>query len=72
MFERLLCAVLGHRFVVERQLNPRARKVGCTRCQRKWAMHDPTRTFEPWDLEFEALYAPGGLLSESAAQGDKT
>ena len=69
MFERLLCAVLGHRFVVERQLNPRALKVGCTRCQRKWAMHDPTRTFVPWDAEFESLYAPGGLLSESAAQG---
>jgi len=27
-------------------------------------MHDPTRTFEPWDLEFEALYAPGGPLYE--------
>lgn len=64
MFERLFCAVLGHRYVVERELNPRTRKVGCTRCQRKWAMHDPTRTFEPWDLEFEALYAPGGPLYE--------
>ena len=68
MFERLLCAVLGHRFVVERQLNPRTRKVGCTRCQRKWAMHDPTRTFVPWDSEFESLYAPDGLLHEPRSE----
>lgn len=64
MFERILCAIFGHRYVVERVLNDRARKVGCTRCDRKWAMHDPTQTFEPWDWEFESLYAPGGLLRE--------
>ena len=64
MFERILCAIFGHRYVVERVLNDRARKVGCTRCDRKWAMHDPTQTFEPWDSEFEELYGPGGLLYE--------
>ena len=68
MFERLLCAVLGHRFVVERQLNPRARKVGCTRCQRKWAMHDPTQTYLPSESEFEELYAPRGLLREDGGK----
>ena len=71
MFERIMCALFRHHFVIERVLNERARKVGCTRCGRSWAMHDPTRTFVPWDAEFESLYAPGGLLSESAAQGDK-
>ena len=64
MLERILCAVFGHRYVVERVLNDRARKVGCTRCGRQWAMHDPTRTFVPWDGEFEELYGPGGLLHE--------
>ena len=65
MFERILCAVFRHRFVVERVLNERTRKIGCTRCNRKWAMHDPTKTFVPWDDDLEALYAPGGLLRET-------
>lgn len=68
MLERLLCAVLGHRYVVERVLNHGARKVGCTRCRNHWAMHDGTRSFVPWDGEFEAFYAPGGILAE--ASGD--
>ena len=63
MIERLICAILGHRYVVERVLNPGARKVGCTRCGRHWAMHDGTHSFVEWDGEFEKLYAPGGLLS---------
>lgn len=63
MLERLLCAVLGHRYVVERVMNHGARKVGCTLCDRHWAMHDGTRSFVQWDGEFEALYAPGGILA---------
>ena len=57
MLERLICAVFGHRYVVERVLNHGARKVGCTRCGKHWAMHDGTRSFVPWDGEFEALHA---------------
>ena len=66
MLERLFCAALGHRYVVERVLNHGARKVGCTRCGRHWAMHDETRSFVEWDGEFEAFYAPGGILAEVA------
>lgn len=65
MLEKLFCAALGHRYVVERVLNHGARKVGCTRCGRHWAMHDGTRSFVQWDGEFEALYAPGGILAEA-------
>ena len=65
MLERLICAVFGHRYVVERVLNHGARKVGCTRCGRHWAMHDGTRSFVEWDGEFEALYAPDGILAEA-------
>ena len=64
--ERLFCAALGHRYVVERVMNPGARKVGCTRCGKQWAMHDETRSFVQWDGEFEAFYAPGGILAEAA------
>lgn len=64
MIERLICAITGHRYVVERILNPRTRKVGCTRCFQSWAMHDPTRSFVRWDLELDELYRPGGLLDE--------
>ena len=70
MLERLICAVFGHHYVVERVLNHGARKVGCTRCGKHWAMHDGTRSFVPWDGEFESLYAPGGILAE--ASGDVT
>lgn len=68
MLERLICAVFGHRYVVERVLNYGARKVGCTRCGKHWAMHDGTRSFVPWSGEFETLYAQGGILAQ--ASGD--
>ena len=64
MLERLMCAIFGHRYIVAQVLNPGARKVGCTRCLRNWAMHDETRSFVPWDSDFERLYGPGGLLRE--------
>jgi hypothetical protein len=62
VLERLLCAIFGHRYVVERTLNYGARKVGCTHCHMYWAMHDWTRSFVPWDGDFEEIYAPGGIL----------
>lgn len=55
MIERILCAILGHRYVVERQIAPHWRKVGCTRCFRSWGMHDPTRAFVLWDGEQEEM-----------------
>ncbi len=66
MLERLICATFGHRYVVERVLKLGARKVGCTRCNNHWAMHDGTRSFVLWDREFEALYALGGILEEAS------
>lgn len=66
MLERLICAAIGHRYVVERVLNHGARKIGCTRCGKQWAMHDGTRSFVPWNGEFDALYAPGEILTEAS------
>ena len=66
MFERIVCALFRHRYVVERKLNDGARKVGCTRCNKKWAMHDRTRSFAPWDDEFEEMYSEGGILYEES------
>lgn len=60
--QRLICAIAGHRYVVERNLSPNARKVGCIRCNSSWAMHDPTKTFVPWDAEFDEFYKPGGVM----------
>jgi len=60
LIERLLCAVLGHKYVVHRVFNPGARQIGCTRCNRQWAMHDGTRSFVPWDGEFESMYRQFG------------
>lgn len=66
MLERLICAIFGHRYFVARKLNNGTRKVGCARCGKHWGMHDQTRSFLPWDGDFEALYAPGGELHEVA------
>lgn len=55
MIERLLCALLGHRYVVEIEFGT-SRKVGCTRCDKHWGMHDATRSFIPWDGELEEMY----------------
>lgn len=66
MLERLLCAVFGHRYVVERVLNHGAQKVDCTRYDKHWAMHDGTRSFVPWDGKFEELYAPGEILAQTS------
>jgi len=60
MVERLLCALLGHKYVVARVFNPGARQVGCTRCNRKWAMHDETKSFVDWDGELEKMYRSFG------------
>lgn len=62
MFERLFCAVAGHRYTVVRLMPMYERKIECARCGKAWAMHDGLRIILPWDDEFEALYAPGGPL----------
>ncbi len=69
MLERLICAVFGHRYVVERVLNHGAKKIGCTLCDRSWAMHDGTRSFVPWNGEFEMLYAKDGVLAQCVVLG---
>jgi hypothetical protein len=56
LIRRMLCAVVGHKYLVLRVFNPGARQVGCIRCGRKWAMHDGTRSFIEWDIEIEEMY----------------
>ena len=61
LLERLLCAIFGHRYVVEIEFGT-SRKVGCTRCNRHWGMHDETRAFVEWDGELEEMYRVTGKL----------
>ena len=56
MIERLLCAVLGHRYVVQRVFSATSRKIGCTRCYCEWGMNDSVKAFIPWDGDLEQLY----------------
>ena len=60
MFEQLMCAIFGHKYVVLRRFNHGARQVGCTRCKCEWGMHDGTRSFVPWDGELERMYRAFG------------
>lgn len=68
IMRQAMCAVFGHQYALERALGYGARKVCCTRCGKHWAMHDDTRSFLPWDEDFELLYAPGGLLADPHAR----
>jgi hypothetical protein len=69
MICRMLCAIFGHLYIVERVMNKGARKIGCTRCNGHWAMHDATRSLVEWDGEFEGFYAPGGI-QDNPLRGD--
>ena len=60
VLERAVCALFGHRYVVQRVFSPHSRQVGCTRCNRLWGMHDATRSFVPWDGSFESMYRTMG------------
>lgn len=55
MIERIICAIRGHKYVVEKEFIG-SRKVGCTCCGKKWGMHDATKSFIPWDDEIEEMY----------------
>ena len=60
MIERLMCALFGHKYVTQLTFSPTSRKVGCTRCEREWAMNDSVRAFVDWSGEFEELYKFNG------------
>ena len=60
MIERLMCALFGHKYITQLTFSPTSRKVGCTRCEREWAMNDSVRAFVDWSGEFEELYKFNG------------
>lgn len=66
----LACNLTGHRYTVAREFGS-ARKVTCSRCRATWAMHDSTQSFLPWDADFEALYAPGGVLATEGPDSNR-
>jgi hypothetical protein len=55
MLERFICAIFKHKYIVEKQLSISSRKIGCTRCDRKWVMNDDVKALLPWDSDFESL-----------------
>lgn len=69
MLARLKCALRGHQYRVLRLLSPTARKIGCACCGKEWAMSDSVRCVVRWDADFEALYAPGGVLDPNRVMG---
>jgi hypothetical protein len=56
MFKRLICSVIGHRYVIQRVFSSTNRKVCCARCRQEWGMNDSVRALIPWDGELEQLY----------------
>ena len=56
MLERIMCAVFGHKYVVQLVFSETSRKIGCTRCSKEWGMNDDVRAIIPWDKDLENLY----------------
>lgn len=54
--KRLFCALFGHKYFVDQIFNRHSRKVGCARCNGRWAMNDQTRSFLEWDSDLEELH----------------
>jgi Prophage protein (DUF1660) len=65
MIERMFCALLGHKYVVQKVFSSTSRKLGCTRCFREWGMHDPTKSLVPWDKDLKEFYRFMGQLNET-------
>ena len=53
---RIICAVSGHNYFVQRIFSPTSRKIGCSRCGMEWGMNDRVGAIIPWDGELEELY----------------
>lgn len=64
-FKDFLCAIFGHKYYVRQTFSYTDRKVGCSRCQSKWAMSDRTQSFVEWDGEFEEMYNNDERLVDS-------
>lgn len=60
--ERLLCALLGHKYVMIRRFTSYSRQIGCTRCNRVWGMDDRVKCVVPWDKDLEDLHRLLGHL----------
>ena len=56
VLRRLWCWLFGHAYEVLQHFGKGARRVTCDRCGGDWAMHDETRSFVPWDGQFEGMY----------------
>jgi hypothetical protein len=56
VLKKLICVLIGHRYVLLRVFSPSSRKIGCTRCGKEWGMHDSVPAFVPWDGELEQLH----------------
>ena len=54
---RLLCFLFGHKYFIIKRFSPVARKVGCDRCLKEWAMQDTYQAFLEWDGDFDELYS---------------
>lgn len=56
----LLCALLGHKYLVLRIFSPVSRQLTCTRCKSKWGMHDTARALVDWDDDLESAHRAMG------------
>ena len=62
------CMLFGHKYFLIRNLTSWSRKIGCHRCNKRFAMNDDVRVVLGWDEDFEKLYKDMGInTSETMA-----
>ena len=54
--QRLVCAVIGHRYLTALHFSPTHRIVACRRCYALYGMEDVTQSFLPWDDDLTQVY----------------
>lgn len=60
MFKKIVCTLFGHKYHVTQKFNKTERRVGCSRCNKDWAMNDIVGSLLDWDGEFEQMYEDMG------------
>lgn len=51
-----LCWFFGHEYYELVRFSSHARKLGCLKCPKQFAMNDDVQALLPWDADFEKLY----------------
>ena len=56
ILESIPCKSIGHKYYVIKEITSETRCVGCSRCNKVWAMNDRVNSLVLWDSDFSKFY----------------